>query len=260
MSGDDDDLFDLLGPEPEPKNRGVHTSPAARKHAGGRQTFLESRSYPTHRAVGKLNSPERLKRILKYCAELPVNNSVCMRAGISTTTLKYWLQKSSNGAPGDGFDVATELGPDEGPATIRFHEAWDISVEAGTDRVESAVMRKAIGYREVLTFQGRVQYVMDPEKLALGLLGADAYKIDDFGSPIPETVEKQDPDLAMFVLKNRRANIYGDKKQIDVNIKGGVLVVGVKASSPEALNDMEEEYRRQGRPAVTFEDDGEDNT
>lgn len=258
MSGDED-LTDLLGPDPEPveppKPRpGVHTSPAALKHAGGREILQRSRSYDLHRAVGKKNSPERLRRILSACADTPVANSVCMRAGISVTTLKYWLQKSSEGKPGDGFDVATGLVEGEGPVTVRFHDAWDTAIESGVDRVEAAAFKRAIGYREVLTFQGRVIYKQDPDLLSLGLTGADAFAKDEFGAPIPETIEKQDPDLQMFILKARRSKFYGDKKQIDMNVRGGVLVVGMTAKTPADLNAMELEAKRIGRAPVIFED------
>lgn len=266
MSGDED-LSDLLGPDPEPAaapppgRPGVHTSPDALLHAGGRGVLKRSRSYDLHRAVGKKNSPERLQRILDACADTPVANSVCLRAGISPTTLKYWLQKSTEGGPGDGFDIVTGLAEGEGPATIRFHEAWDIAIEAGVDRVEAAAFRRAIGYREVLTFQGRVMYQMDPDLISLGFTGVDAYLKDDFGAPIPETIEKQDPDLQMFILKARRAKFYGDKKQVDVNMRGGVLVVGVTAKTPADLNLMEMEAKRIGRSPVIFEDsDDEDPT
>lgn len=260
MSGDED-LSDLLGPDPEPvaptPRSGVHTSPAELIHAGGRDVLKRSRSYDTHRAVSdhkKKNSPERLQRILAACADTPINNSVCTRAGISVTTLKYWLQKSEEGAPGDGFDVPTGLEESEGPTTVRFHTAWDEAVELGTDRVEAAAYRRAIGYREVLTFQGRVMYQMDPDLVSLGFTGMDAFLKDDFGAPIPETIEKQDPDLQMFILKARRSKIYGDKKQVDLNVRGGVLVVGVTAKTPTDLNAMEMAAKLIERPAVIFEE------
>jgi hypothetical protein len=268
MSGDED-LSDLLGPDPEPvaptpPRPGVHTSPAALIHAGGREVLKRSRSFDTHRAVSvkkKKNSPERLQRILDACADMPINNSVCTRAGISVTTLKYWLQKSEDGTPGDGFDVPTGMEEGEGPVTTRFHEAWDSAIELGTDRVEAAMFHRAIGYREVMTFQGRVMYQMDPDMLRLGLTGAEAYLKDEFGAPIPETVEKQDPDLQMFIMKGRRAKFYGDKKQVDLNVRGGVLVVGMTAKTPADLNAMEVEAKRIGRPPVIFEDnDDEDPT
>lgn len=255
----DDDLLDLLGPEPEPaikpKNPpGIHTSPAALKHKGGRDIFQRSRSYDTHRAVGKKNSPARLKAILKHIINMPVTSDACMLAGISVSTLKYWLQKSSEGLEGDGFDVVFNEGQ-ETEEKIRFHDAWDEAMIAGVERLEKAAITRAMGYKEPLTFQGRVIYKQDPILLALGMTGMDAYLLDDDGKPVPETVLKQDPDLMMFILKARKPETYGNKQQIDVNHRGGVLVVGMTATTPEALNTIEAEYREHGRPPVTFEDD-----
>jgi hypothetical protein len=243
MSGEAEDLSDLLGPEPTPPE----------PLPGGRELLKRSRSYDVQRAAKpKKFSQERLKRLLDACAEMPVANSACMRANIHMTTLKYWLQKSSEGAPGDGFDIVYGEGDDQ--ISIRFHEAWDSAMAAGVEAVEAATIQRAKGYREVLTFQGRVKYQEDPEKIALGLTGADAYMVDEFGAPIPETVLKQDPDLMMFILKARKPEVYGTKQQIDVNHRGGVLVVGMTAKTPQDLNTIEAEYRREGRPAVTFEE------
>jgi hypothetical protein len=264
MSGDDD-LSDLLGPEPvsdEPKlvDAAVPMSP-------GKALLYRSRSYPAARAAKK-NTQERLIRALAYAAEMPVGADVARRLGVSYTTIKYWLQKSFEGAPGDGFDIAMgdddENGTDDN--TIRFHDAWDVAMMAGVEAVEAATIKRATGYDEALTYQGRVQYKYDPEKLAtsreLGLpeLVPENYLLDRFGAPVPETIYKMDPDLAMFILKARKAQVYGAKAQVDVNVKGGVLVVGVRAATSEALNELEDTYRKEGRPSVTFEegDDEED--
>lgn len=248
MSGEDEDLSDLLGPEP---------TPAPEPLPGGRALLKRSRSYDVQRAVngGKKFTQERLKRLIAACTEMPVANSACLRANIHMTTLKYWLQKSSEGAPGDGFDVV--YGKGEEQVSIRFHEAWDAAMTSGVEAVEAATIKRAKGYREVLTFQGRVKYQEDPVKLALGLTGAEAYLLDEFDAPIPETVEKMDPDLAMFILKARKPEVYGTKQQIDVNHRGGVLVVGMTAKTPQDLNVLEAEYRREGRPPVTFEESDE---
>jgi hypothetical protein len=67
-----------------------------------------------------------------------------------------------------------------------------------------------------------------------------------------------DPDLAMFILKSRKPQVYGAKASVDVNVKGGVLVVGMRAATSEALNELEDKYRKEGRPAVTFEEGDND--
>lgn len=247
MSGEViDDLADLLGPEPA----------APEPLPGGRALLKRSRSYDVARAAkAKKFSQERLKRLLDACAEMPVANSACMRANVHMTTLKYWLQKSSEGKPGDGFDI--DYGEGDDKISIRFHDAWDAAMVAGVEAVEAATIQRAKGYREVLTFQGRVKYQEDPKLLALGLTGAEAYLLDDFGAPIPETVLRQDPDLMMFILKARKPDVYGNKQQVDVTHRGGVLVVGMTAASPSDLNTIEADYRREGRPAVTFEESDE---
>lgn len=265
MSGEDKELEDLLGPEPttdEPENLVDAEVPIDRS---GRAVLARSRAYPINR-VAKKNTPENLRRALAYVAEMPVGADVARRMGISFTTLKYWLQKSFEGAPGDGFDVVMGEDDENGTEdnTVRFHEAWDVAMMAGVEAVEAATIRRATGYDEILTYQGRVQYKYDPEMLRdardLGLAEfvPENYLLDKYGAPVPETVYKMDPDLAMFILKSRKPQVYGPKASVDVNIKGGVLVVGVKAATSEALNEIESAYRKEGRPAVTFEDDDED--
>jgi hypothetical protein len=265
MRGDDIDLDDLLGPEPVAEDENLVDAAPPDAISPSKALLERSRSYPVQRAAKK-NTPENLRRALAYVAEVPVGADVARRMGISYTTLKYWLQKSFEGAPGDGFDIV--MGDDDENGTddnsVRFHDAWDTAMMAGVERVEVATIRRATGYDEVLTYQGRVQYKYDPEKLAisreLGLneFVPDNYLLDQYGAPVPETVYKMDPDLAMFILKARKPQIYGAKASVDVNVKGGVLVVGMRAATPEALNELEDRYRKEGRPAVTFEEGDEE--
>jgi len=264
MSGDAE-LDEMLGPDPvaEPEENLVDGAVPIKPSLA----LLErSRSYPVNRAARK-NTPERLNRALSYATEMPVGADVARRLGISYTTLKYWLQKSFEGAPGDGFDIVMgeddENGTDDN--TVRFHEAWDIAMEAGVQKVEAATIKRATGYDETLTYQGRVQYRYDPKKLAdardLGLpeLVPDNYLTDEFGAPVPETVYKMDPDLAMFILKTRMSKTYGNKASVDVNVRGGVLVVPMRTIAATDLNEIESNYRKTGRPTVTFEEGGDDD-
>lgn len=267
MRGDDIDLEDMLGPDPAETEKLVDEAPAAPAYnpmgAGGRALLERSRSYDVRRAVPKKNTPERLNRLLNAVSENGVANSACLRAGISMTTLKYWLQKSKEGKPGDGFDIMLGDGDenaDSEEGSVRFHDAWDFAIVSGVEAVEAAVMKRAVGYREVLTYQGRVIYQQDPDLIALGFTGAEAYKLDEFGAPIPETVEKMDPDLAMFILQHRKPDVYGKRATLDMNVKAsGVLVVGMRPATSEALNLLEEEYRKKGRPSVTFEEGDDDD-
>lgn len=282
MSGDDDDLDDLLGPEPiSDEARGayllmkppdevlVDEAPKSRPMGEASRALLErSRSYPVNRAAKK-NTPERLQRLLDYIAEMPITTDACARASVSVTTLKWWLQKSLEGKPGDGFDMLLGINDENGgdPNYVRFHDAWDSAMERGVGRVERSVHQRAIGYEEVLTYQGKVQYKIDPEKYDLYTMlddpiderNPDLWLRDERGIPIPETVWKMDPDLAMFVLKTRKPLVYGPKSQVDVNVKGGVLVVPMRAVTSEDLNVIETEYRMSEKTLVTFEDDDDEN-
>lgn len=241
---DDQDLLDLLGPEPEVAPAPEPAEPAPL--TPGRALQRRSRSY---QVKGKLNSPARLKLLLTAIGEMPVATDACKRAGISYSSLKYWLTKSSEGAPGDGFDVV--LLPGEEP--VRFHEAWDHAMLYGVEKVEKAAIDKALGVLEPLTFQGRVIYKLDPDLLSLGLVGHEAYLRDANGQPVPETVLKQDPDLMQFILKARKPEVYGNKQQIDVNHRGGVLVVSAVATTSEALIENSKDFRANAVDAE-FED------
>lgn len=270
MSGDAE-LDELLGPDPvavtEPEETLVDEAPPKSRPMGeaSRALLERSRNYPVNR-VARKNTPERLKRILSYISEMPVTADACRRANISNTTIKYWLQKSLEGAPGDGFDIVMgdddENGTDDN--TVRFHEAWDDAMTVGVGRTEAATIKRATGYDETLTYQGKVQYRYDPKKLAdareLGLpeYVPENYLVDEFGAPVPETVFKMDPDLAMFILKTRLPQTYGAKASLDVNVRGGVLVVPMRVVAAD-LNEIEDRYRKTGRPAVTFEEGDEED-
>jgi hypothetical protein len=289
MSENDADLADMLGPEPDavdapseevlvdetpppPSPRGPGKSRPM--GAASKITLAKSRSYPVgglpaSKYGARKNSPERLKQLLSYIAEMPVSSAACMRGDISMSTLKYWLQKSKDGRPGDGFDIplgANDETADDGGNLIRFHEAWDVAMEVGVGLVEEATIQRAKGYWEVLTYQGKVQYKMDPEKVDLALFLGDPvdernsalWLRDRNGAPVPEQVWKMDPDLAMFILKTRKPGTYGAKSQVDINVKGGVLVVPMQAITSEDLNVIEGQYRVSEKALVTFEDDDED--
>jgi hypothetical protein len=273
MSGDDD-LDDILGPEPSspddaPEEILVDAPQSSPMGKAARGLLERSRTYPVGGLSAKRtlkNTPDRLRRLLSYVAEMPVATDAARRAGISFTTLKYWLQKSKEGNVGDGFDVPigeNDETDDTGSTTVRFHLAWDDCMEEGIGLIERTTHQRATGYSEPLTYQGRVKYRIDPKKYDEYMLmdgvvdenNPDLWLRDTYGAPVPETVMKQDPDLAMFLLKTRKPQVYGNKAQVDVNFKGGVLVVGMQMQKPEDLNVLENQYRTQGLPDVIFEED-----
>lgn len=268
MSGDPelDDMLALPGDEPEPTEVIVDAAPKSRPMGEASRALLErSRNYPIRQAAKK-NTTETLKRSLSYLAEMPIITSVANRLGRSTTTLKYWLQKSLEGKPGDGFDI--KLGDDDENGTedntIRYHEAWDLAMISGIEMMEQAGMRRAMGYEDPLTYQGRVQYKFDPVKLTAARAAGAAeyvpenYLTDQYGAPVPESVWKVDPDLIMFFLKARKPLVYGPKSTLDVNVRGGVLVVPMRALAPEDLNVIEQQDRARGRKTIAFDEGDED--
>lgn len=227
---DEDDLSDLLGPEPEPV-----AAPAPKPLTPGRDLQRRSRSLGLR--PRKL-STERLIRICNALADMPVDSDACMLAGVSTSTLKYWLLKSKEGSTGDGFDVPVLGDSEEDDGTIRFHEMYMDAMEVGIGRVERAAITRGLGYLEPLTYQGRVIYKHDPDLVALfGYECMQTYLLDAEGKPVPETVLKQDPDLLQFILKTRKKDVYGNVQQIDVMHRGGVLVVAAPAPAA-ALSDQ----------------------
>lgn len=258
---DDEDLSDLLGPEPEPTNPPLDPGAAetpepevefeelpaqlldfAGRVAGGRAALRRSRAIALK--PRKLSN-ERMIRVLTAITEMPVAADACMRAGISMTTLSYWKARSIEGVPGDGYDVVFD--PDDPTETRRFHEAWDDAMAMGLGRVERATHQRALGYLEPQVYQGRVIYKHDPELVALfGYECQQTYLLNPrTGEPVPETVMKQDPDLMMFILKTRMKEVYGAKQEIDVNYRGGVLVVSQVAKTPQALIENQKDFRAE---------------
>src|ERR1700726_4460769 len=171
-----------------------------------------------------------MKKILKAARATPVLTAICMRAGVSRTLIKYWLKLSQKGRRGDFFDLPTDEDRSE-----RFHILFEDAIESAWDNVEQKAYNLATGVeREILDYQGRVSYKMDPSLLGLGLTGEAAYLRDPItAEPIPETVPMLDPEMVRWLLARRRPDNYGNKMQVDHTHKGGVLVVGVTKSSKE---------------------------
>jgi hypothetical protein len=248
MKPPDDEV--LVDEAPKPKSRPMG--------ANARAMLERSRSYPIGRVRQEVKL-QKMKRVLAAIQELAVENSACLRAGISITTLKYWLQQSSEGLP--GYDIPLDEGEENETGSVPFHEAWDLAFTVGIQRLEAVGMRRAMGYRETLTYQGRVMYRLDPRLQALGFEGVDAYLLDEFGAPIPETIDKIDTDLWLAIMKARLPQVYGNKTSVDFNVRGGVLAIPIAmpGASPTTVNDIEENYRRSKKlPEIAF-DVGEDD-
>lgn len=234
--------------------KGVIEKVKAAVSSGNRGSLAAQERRVKAMTVGKKNSPERLLRIVRYAAELPVMAEVCRRAGLSTITLRKYLKDSADGSPdsGDGYDMEIE------GIKVRFHDWFYAAMNDGVDKVEAAAFELAYGEKEeVLSHHGRVQYKYDPDLLALGFPeGPGSYLLDEItGLPIPETIPLQDPDMLRFILKARRRDVYGDKSSVDHNVRGGVLVVGVTAKTSAELDQRAAEMKKRGTPLVAFRED-----
>ncbi len=131
----------------------------------------------------------------------------------------------------DGYDV--EWRGD----TMKFHEHFISAMEEGVGQLKAFAIRVATGYDEILTYKGRVSYKFDPVLWSLGHRGPDAYKKDENGDPVPETVPKSDLKMARWLLERYHPK-YGKRPKTDVTHKTGVLVIGV----PSKTEKLEKEF------------------
>ncbi len=179
-------------------------------------------------------SPERLARLLDAISKNPRVNQACAVARVTPSMKTYWLKRSEIGKPGDGFDVTWE-----GEA-MRFHEAYSLAKEHMIQTVEDAYVQGAMeGFKEVQVYRGRVKYKVDRKKASAMLRANPEFSWeqcceacpleDDFGSPIPEAIYKQDPEVMREVLRANRRDVWGKHENVDVTHRGGVLVVGVRS-------------------------------
>lgn len=206
--------------------------PDDEKPKTGRELLRESRS---RTIVGKKNSPERLTKLLNYIVQFPQIKRACAMAGLSVTTLKYYLVKSEKGAPGDGFDLTY------GDETKRFHLHFADCRDAAVQEVEDAYISYGLKHYEILSDKGRVIYQIDPALAGLGITGPDSYLLDEDNRPIPERIEKQDPEVMEKVLRAYRRDRWGQHDKLDVTLRGGVMVVGVRAKSSNEIEAGEAE-------------------
>ena len=187
-------------------------------------------------AVGRKNSPERMTLFLDNLMKFPFVNRAANMAGISYSGLKYWLARSEKGQVGDGFDLTY------GEETKRFHEHYKDVRDSAIQEVEDAYIDRAMrGYYETLSDKGRVIYQIDQSLVALGFTGPDSYLLDEDGRPVPERIHHQDPEVMLAVLKAWRRDRYGNHDKLDVTMRGGVMVVGVRAKTSVDLEAAEQQ-------------------
>lgn len=204
----------------------------------GRELFRRRSEFitapPGGVVAGRKSNPERLIKFLNNLIQFRGVIVACEMSGFSYSSLRSYLAKSETGKRGDGFDLTYA------EETKRFHLHYADALQEGIQRIEDAYKRRALdGYYETLHDKGRVIYQIDPELEGLGLTGSDAYLRDQDGKPIPERIHHQDPEVMLAVLRAWRRDTYGRHEQVDVSVRGGVMVVGFKANSSESIEKIE---------------------
>jgi hypothetical protein len=215
------------GPKTETTPLGAMGS--KRSRSGGRQ--LKKQKLPAEISeLGRKRSPERMRIFLDSLAEYPALIYATKKAGIHRRTPEYWLKCSAAGH--DGYDVEWR------GVTMKFHEHYISAIDEGGGHLEEVAFGLATGYDEILTYKGRVSYKTDLVLSSLGHRGPDAYKKDENGNPVPETVPKFDPKMARWLLERRLPDKYGERPKTGVTHKTGVLVIGV----PSKTEKLEKEF------------------
>jgi hypothetical protein len=199
--------------------------------SGGRQ--LKKQNLPAEiSALGRRRSLARMRLILDSLAEYPVQKNAASKAGIHRKTLEYWLKCSAAGC--DGYDLEWR------GKTAKFHEHYQSAKDEGYSKLEEAAVERALGYDEILTYQGRVVYQIDYSLWKLGCRGPDAYVRDENGKPVPESVRKQDTKMMRWLLARHRPYVWGKHHKNDVTQKGGVLILEKKFGGESIVEDDSE--------------------
>ena len=206
----------------------------------GRELSRNRASYitktPRGGVFGEKSDTKRLTKFLDRLLLFPRVKDACAFAGFSYSSLRSYLAKSKNGKSGDGLDLTYR------EETKRFHLHYADCLDEAVQKVEDAYMtRAAEGYDEALHHKGRVTYQIDPELAGLGLTGPDAYLLDEDGKPIPERIHHQDTKVMLTVLRAWRRDRYGPTDKRDVSVRGGIMVVGVRAKSSEEIEELEKQ-------------------
>ena len=172
-------------------------------------------------AVRKYGLPT-FRAVLKAAAEFPNIAVICKRTGVARDALRYWLTMSRERSSDSLFDIPTAQG-----RTERFHVLWEDAIQEGMDKADATAFRLATGtFREALHHHGHVTYKTDPQLIALGLKGEEAYLKDENGDLVPESIPIVDPEMVRWLLARRRPEIYGAKQQINVDHthRGGFVI------------------------------------
>jgi len=198
----------------------------------GQDIIKRRRPTPPERQVKSRYTPGTLLLIIKRTAISPSVKDVCEAARISRDTLDYWLMLSKTKADHKAFDVNIN------GEIRRFHQWYEDARKDITEKVLSHVYEVASGSAlEHSRFRGKMVYKEDPELLKLAgaqFAGTSAvYLRDENGNPIPETFPFRDMETARWWLTYMMPETFGKHQTIDVNHRGGVLVVRGQLTTDE---------------------------
>jgi hypothetical protein len=194
------------------------------------------------------HTPETLAAICDRLVAHPYLKPAARSIGIDLSTLFAWLEKSRADPASLSF-VWSEV---EAP----FHQHVAAAMRMSVLLIESNARELALnGFDEVVTFQGRVQYELDPRYIgmddgSMATLGFDKpsvefhrYKRDADGNAIPLKVRRKPSDaLVTTVLRAHFRKLYGEHKSVSVG--GGVLVVGAAQAlaAPKTIDHKPGDY------------------
>jgi hypothetical protein len=194
------------------------------------------------------HTPKTLAAICDRLVAHPYLKPAARSIGIDPSTLFAWLDKSRADPSSLSFVWSDVKAP--------FHEHVAAAMRMSVLMIESNAREMALnGFEEVVTFQGRVQYELDPRYVGVDddtmvKLGLDQpsveyhrYRRDADGNAIPLKVRRKPSDaLVTVLLRAHFRKLYGEHKSVSVG--GGVLVVGARhaPTAPRTIENKPGEY------------------
>ena len=164
-----------------PKTETTSHKPVARNGCrGGQSPKKQKISAAGSKAKRKL----LMRQVLQYLRIHPNLSAAARKCGIHSKTLAYWLKRSKAGDP------AYEL--EWRGLKLPFHEHCEAAKAEPFDKV----LAIAIEWTDE-----RIVYKIDPDRVALGFEGRDAYLRDEKGMPVVEAVHHAKPKMIRFVLE-----------------------------------------------------------
>lgn len=95
-----------------------------------------------------------------------------------------------------------------------FAEAWDEALEAGIDKAEAELFRRAVdGFEEPVIDKGRLIHRYHRRVDSDGNEHWDLL-LDAHGQPVPLTIRKHSDTLLALIMKGRRKKVYAERTEL----------------------------------------------